>query len=126
MYCPNCGFELPQEAVCCPSCRQTLPGNEWMSIQFVLIRGAAVLLGGGLAFACGASGALLLIAACWLLYHYAGGTAAGVPVFFHLPIRAMDGLVLLLGGIAAAFLALILIRMALLVLQGIRGVFLSQ
>lgn len=122
MYCPNCGFELAPGIVCCPHCRHQLTEDNWPGIPFTLVRGTAVLMGGGLAFACGTSGVLMLMAACWMLYHYANGTAIWVPPFFDL-VQTVEGPALLLGGITAAFTGLLLGMIAHLILQGIRGVF---
>lgn len=126
MYCPVCGKELRAGAAYCPHCGQRIPRASRSVVPetgMVLARGAAALMGGGLAFACGLSGVGLLVTACWLFYHYASGTAAWVPAFLSLPVEAVSGSVLLFGGVTAALAALLLGMAAAVILQAVGKVF---
>lgn len=123
MYCPACGKELRPGASYCPYCGQHIHRTRMSETGVVLARGAAALMGGGLAFACGLSGASLLVAACWLLYHYASGTAAWVPAFLNLSVETVSGAVLLFGGVTAALLALLLGMTAAATLRAVSSIF---
>lgn len=120
-YCTKCGAELTGDCVFCPRCGKALPkasdGNcEWGEVGSLLartclyfVKGFLFLILGGIVFACSASSFGLLIVGAVLLYHFASGNLWALPSFLVTEpgIHGIGGIPLLLGGIAAIFIAVL-------------------
>ena len=130
-YCVKCGKELRKDAVFCPHCGQRNTSSvhetgEWTEfgtflgyLSLGLAKGFLYLLMGGIVFACVVSGIGILVTGAVLLYHFAtSGFCILPPVLASvIGIGKLSGPPLAFGGIAAVFIALLLITAAAAVIK---------
>lgn len=140
MFCSSCGKEIRNGSACCPHCGtpvHTVTDNAQMWDGFAeslaegslgVAKGIAAALIGGLAGVCGIAATASFVLACYLIYHFAKGTAVMIPWFLvnTLPVVSFGGIPLLLSGLTALLVALLLGMAAAALFKCLRGGFIRS